>query len=74
MTVSTSQHAATSTPRPQETDSEPILKIEGLRKHYMERSLADRLLRRAGGGTLALDDVSLSVAPRQALAVVGESG
>ena len=74
MTVSTGQHAGTSTPSPQETDSEPILQIEGLRKHYVERSLADRLLRRAGGGTLALDDVSLSVAPRQALAVVGESG
>ena len=54
--------------------AEPILRVEGLRKHYAIRSLADRAHKRPGAGTWALDDVSLSVMPRQALAVVGESG
>ncbi len=55
-----------------ETDS--ILKIEGLRLEFVRRSLSDRLARRPGARTLALDDVSLSIAPQQALAIVGESG
>lgn len=53
---------------------QPILGIEGVRKAFVNRSLADRLLARPGTRTLALDDVSLSVAPREALALVGESG
>jgi oligopeptide/dipeptide ABC transporter ATP-binding protein len=55
-------------------EAAPILTATGLRKLYSKRSLADRLSRRAAAGTLALDDVSLSVAPREALAIVGESG
>jgi oligopeptide/dipeptide ABC transporter ATP-binding protein len=54
--------------------TEPILTVQGLRKLYSKRSLADRLARREAAGTLALDDVSLAIAPREALAVVGESG
>lgn len=54
--------------------SGPILKIESLRKEFVKRSLADRGLRHPGVRTKALDDVSLSVAPREALAIVGESG
>jgi oligopeptide/dipeptide ABC transporter ATP-binding protein len=53
---------------------ESILSVQGLSKLYVKRSLADRLARRPGAGTLALDDVSLEVAPRDALAIVGESG
>ena len=56
------------------SEVEPILAVEGLRKLYSKRSLSDRLARRAAAGTLALDDVSLAVAPREALAIVGESG
>jgi peptide/nickel transport system ATP-binding protein len=57
-----------------EAASESILAIEGLRKLYTKRSLTDRMTRRPGAGMLALDDVSLDVAPREALAIVGESG
>ena len=51
-----------------------ILRIERLRKEFARRSLADRLARRPGVSTIALDDVSLSIAPGDALAIVGESG
>lgn len=54
--------------------SEPILKIEHLRKEFKKRSLTDYVMRRPGVRTLALDDVSLTVLPREALALVGESG
>ncbi len=61
--------------RPQEADAqEPILRLEGVRKEFAKRSLSDRLRRQPGVRTLALDDVSLSVAPQEALALVGESG
>jgi oligopeptide/dipeptide ABC transporter ATP-binding protein len=53
---------------------EPLLRIEGVRKEYLKRTLGDRLAKRAGARTVALDDVSLSIAPREALALVGESG
>jgi ABC-type glutathione transport system ATPase component len=53
---------------------EPILRIDGLRKEFAKRSLADRLSKRVGVSTLALDDVSLAIAPKDALAIVGESG
>jgi oligopeptide/dipeptide ABC transporter ATP-binding protein len=57
------------------TDGErPILQIEGLRKEFVKRSPLDRLTKGAGIRTVALNDVSLTVAPREALAVVGESG
>lgn len=52
----------------------PILEIESLRKEFVKRSLSDRALGRPGVRTRALDDVSLTVAPREALAIVGESG
>lgn len=55
-------------------ETESILKIEGLRKEFMRRSIADSVLRRPGVRTLALDDVCLSILPREALAIVGESG
>jgi oligopeptide/dipeptide ABC transporter ATP-binding protein len=70
-----SDHAATVAElAPGGRETEPILTVEGLRKLYSKRSLADRLARRAAATTLALDEVSLSVAPREALAIVGESG
>jgi oligopeptide/dipeptide ABC transporter ATP-binding protein len=56
------------------SEAQPVLRIDGLRVEFSKRSLADRLGKRAGVRTLALDDVSLSVAPREALALVGESG
>jgi peptide/nickel transport system ATP-binding protein/oligopeptide transport system ATP-binding protein len=61
-------------PRPSEVGNEPILEVDGLRKFFASRSALDRLARRPGTGTLALDDVSLSLPARQALAIVGESG
>lgn len=54
--------------------AKPILAVEGVSKLYSKRSLADRISRREAAGTLAMDDVSLTVAPREALAIVGESG
>jgi oligopeptide/dipeptide ABC transporter ATP-binding protein len=54
--------------------SEPLLRIEEICKEFFKRTLADRLAKRPGARTLALDDVSLSIAPREALALVGESG
>jgi oligopeptide/dipeptide ABC transporter ATP-binding protein len=54
--------------------TQPLLSIEGVRKEFSKRTLADRLAKRPGTRTLALDDVSLSIAPRDALALVGESG
>jgi oligopeptide/dipeptide ABC transporter ATP-binding protein len=58
------------------TEREPdaILRVEHLRKEFARRSLTDRVRGRPGVRTLALDDVSLSVASRDALAIVGESG
>jgi oligopeptide transport system ATP-binding protein len=53
---------------------QPILQIDGVRVEFAKRSLADRIARRRGASTVALDDVSLSIAPREALAIVGESG
>jgi oligopeptide/dipeptide ABC transporter ATP-binding protein len=52
----------------------PILQVEGLRKEFVKRSPLDRLTKGPGIRTVALNDVSLSVAPREALAIVGESG
>jgi oligopeptide/dipeptide ABC transporter ATP-binding protein len=54
--------------------SEVVLSIEGLRMEFVKRSLSDRLAGRPGARTVALDDVSLAIAPRDALAIVGESG
>ena len=54
--------------------AEPLVRIEGLRKQFAKRSLLDRLAGRPESKTLALDDVTFSVAPREALALVGESG
>ena len=59
---------------PQSADLGAILKIEDLRLEFARRSLSDRLLRRSGSRTLALNDVSLAIPARQALAIVGESG
>jgi oligopeptide/dipeptide ABC transporter ATP-binding protein len=52
----------------------PILALEGLRKEFARRSMADRLAGRPGAKTLALDDVTLSVGAGEALGLVGESG
>jgi oligopeptide/dipeptide ABC transporter ATP-binding protein len=56
------------------TATSPILDIEGLTKTFTRRSPLDRLAGRPGVRTLALDDVSLSIARNEALAIVGESG
>jgi oligopeptide/dipeptide ABC transporter ATP-binding protein len=52
----------------------PVLAIEGATKTYVKRTAGDRLLRREGARTVALDDVWLSVQRGDALAIVGESG
>jgi oligopeptide transport system ATP-binding protein len=65
---------AESGPQGGATEVAPLLRIEGVSKEFVKRSLADRLAGRTGARTLALDDVSLSIAPREALALVGESG
>ncbi|HEV7941538.1 MAG TPA: ABC transporter ATP-binding protein [Solirubrobacteraceae bacterium] len=70
----TSQSVFTPASGEGEQQEAPVLKIEGLRKEFAKRSLADLLAKRDGVRTLALDDVSLSIAPREALALVGESG
>ena len=46
--------------------SEPLLRVEGLRKVFRFRGQADDLI--------AVDDVSLEVAPGASLGIVGESG
>jgi oligopeptide/dipeptide ABC transporter ATP-binding protein len=74
MTLGAQSAAAVADPAADRDEAPPILAVKGLRKLYSKRSLADRISRRAAVGTLALDDVSLSVAPREALAIVGESG
>jgi oligopeptide/dipeptide ABC transporter ATP-binding protein len=51
-----------------------ILSVEGLRKEFAKRSLADRVAKRPGSRVLAVDDVTFSVSRKEALAVVGESG
>lgn len=56
------------------SDAPPVLEIDGLRKRFFRRSLADRIARRPATGVVALDDVSVSVMPGEALAIVGESG
>jgi oligopeptide/dipeptide ABC transporter ATP-binding protein len=53
---------------------QPVLEVDGLRMEFAKRSLVDRLVKRPGVRTLALDDVSLSISGREALAIVGESG
>jgi oligopeptide/dipeptide ABC transporter ATP-binding protein len=50
------------------------LRIEALQKTFTKRTLADRLARRPGVVTKALDEVSLVVPRGSSLAVVGESG
>lgn len=55
-------------------EANPILEIERLRKEYAKRSLWQRVAKQQGARTIALDDVSLAIAPREALAIVGESG
>ncbi len=70
VTVDTTPHASPNDIAP----SEPILKMESLRKEFVKRSITDRVLRLPGVRTRALDDVSLTVARREALAIVGESG
>jgi oligopeptide/dipeptide ABC transporter ATP-binding protein len=52
----------------------PLLEIEGLRKEFGKRSYVDRLAKRPGVRTVALDDITLSIAAHEALALVGESG
>ncbi len=55
-------------------EARPILEIKAVSKEFAKRSLGDRLAKRSGARTLALDDVSLSIHAGDALAVVGESG
>jgi len=55
-------------------EARPILRIEAVSKEFAKRSLADRVAKRSGVRTLALDDVSLSIGAKDALALVGESG
>ena len=46
----------------------PVLELDHVTKRFRGRSI------RGGGGVVAVDDVSLSVAPGEIVAVVGESG
>jgi len=52
--------------------TETLLELEGVSKHYPVRSGA--LLRRQVGMVRAVDDVSLSIARGETLAIVGETG
>jgi peptide/nickel transport system ATP-binding protein len=73
-TLETTSHADATVDRATGAGERPIIKLEGLRKEFAKRSLSDRLAKRPGVRTLALDEVSLSIAPREAIALVGESG
>jgi len=53
----------------------PLLRVRGVSVTYgVQRSIADILARRPGGGIVALDDVDLDVDAGEIVAVVGESG
>jgi peptide/nickel transport system ATP-binding protein len=60
--------------QPAADDSRPILRAEGLQKHFdQSQGMLDRLL--GGGDTVkAVDGVDLEIAEGETLAVVGESG
>jgi peptide/nickel transport system ATP-binding protein len=51
--------------------SEPVLRVEGLTKHFPVRS---GVLRLVTGSVRAVDDVDLAIAPGTTLGLVGESG
>jgi len=52
----------------------PLLEVQGLRKEFRSIGLLDRLTHRPRANTLALDDVSLSIAAGETVGIVGESG
>jgi peptide/nickel transport system ATP-binding protein len=57
------------------TTSTPILKTEGLKKHFIQNdSLVDTLLRRDSQPLKAVDDVSLEIHKNEIKGVIGESG
>ncbi|WP_254769230.1 oligopeptide/dipeptide ABC transporter ATP-binding protein [Salinilacihabitans rarus] len=53
------------------TDSEPLLSVRNLEKHY---PITEGLLRREVGTVRAVDGVSFDVRPGEAVGLVGESG
>jgi peptide/nickel transport system ATP-binding protein len=54
------------------TSTEPLLEVEGLRKHFPVHSRG--LLRRVTGAVKAVDGLSLTVHERETVGLVGESG
>ncbi|MBP2405316.1 Glutathione import ATP-binding protein GsiA [Streptomyces netropsis] len=58
-------------PRQQAPEGEPLLKVEGLVKHF---PINKGLLRRQVGAVQAVDGISFDVRPGETLGVVGESG
>jgi oligopeptide/dipeptide ABC transporter ATP-binding protein len=49
----------------------PVLEVRDLKKHF---AISHGFFRRAGGVVFAVDGVSFSIAPRETLGLVGESG
>ncbi|MGC8711199.1 MAG: dipeptide ABC transporter ATP-binding protein [Leptodesmis sp.] len=56
-------------------NSEPLLKLQNLKKHYvLEQNLISRLLAGSSQAIKAVDNINLDIYPGETLGLVGESG